>query len=274
MNPVRSFLFTLACLLLALSAPAGSALAQQEEGERVILVLDGSGSMWGQIDGRSKIEIAKEVIGKIVAKWRPQDELGLVVYGHREKGSCNDIEVMREPGPLDAASFMKAVNGISPKGKTPMTAAVKLAAEALKYTEKKATVVLVSDGIETCDLDPCSIAAELEKTGVALTVHTVGFAVDDEKAKPQLECLAKETGGDYVTAEDSDELEIAITKVIEESGGNDDGKTGGEEVSEFNVIGHVRMAEGKELAPPFDGGTWEFAKRNADGSNGEWVRTE
>lgn len=275
MKPVRSFLLACACLVFALLNLTGPAAAQQDEGERVILVLDASGSMWGQIDGRSKIDIAKEVVGKIVAKWRPQDELGLVVYGHREKGSCNDIEVMREPGPLDAASYMKAVNGISPKGKTPMTAAVKLAAEALKYTEKKATVVLVSDGIETCGLDPCSIAAELEKTGVALTVHTVGFAVDDEKAKPQLECLAKETGGDYVTADNSDELEIAITKVIDEGGGDNGGKTGDDNgAGEFNFIGHVRMAEGKELAQPFDNANWEFAKRNADGSKGEWVRTE
>jgi Ca-activated chloride channel family protein len=265
----------LACFAFTIGTFAGGARAQ-EEGERVILVLDASGSMWGQIDGRSKIDIAKEVIGKLIAVWQPKDEIGLVVYGHREKGSCEDIEVLREPGPLDAASFMAAVNGISPKGKTPMTAAVRLAAESLKYTEKKATVVLVSDGIETCGLDPCSVAAEMEKIGVGLTVHTIGFGVDDEKAKPQLECLAEETGGNYVTADNADELEIAITQVIDEGGGGNDGGTtgGGEEVSEFNFIGHVRMAEGVELSKPFDGVAWEFARRNADGSKGEWVRTE
>ena len=98
--------------------------ARAEEGARVVLVLDASGSMWGQIDGKSKMEIAKEVVGKIVANWKPGDELGLVAYGHREKGSCTDIEVLREPGPLDAADYMRAVNALSPKGKTPMTAAV------------------------------------------------------------------------------------------------------------------------------------------------------
>ena len=153
MTSVRALLLALICFAFTTLNFAASVRAQ-EEGERVILVLDASGSMWGQIDGRSKIEIAKEVVGKIVAKWRPQDEIGLVVYGHREKGSCEDIEVLREPGPLDAGSFMAAVNGISPKGKTPMTAAVRMAAESLKYTEKKATVVLVSDGIETCRARP------------------------------------------------------------------------------------------------------------------------
>jgi Ca-activated chloride channel homolog len=121
-----------------------------EEGSRVILVLDASGSMRGKIDGKTKMDIAKEVVAKLVADWKPDDELGLVAYGHREKGSCTDIEVLREPGALDAGDYMKAVNALNPKGKTPMTAAVRIAAEALQYTEKKATVILVSDGIETC----------------------------------------------------------------------------------------------------------------------------
>ena len=87
--------------------------------------------------------------------WKPEDELGLVAYGHREKGSCKDIEVLREPGSLDSGSYMQSVRALSPKGKTPMTDAVRQAAEALKFTEKQATVILVSDGIETCDADPC-----------------------------------------------------------------------------------------------------------------------
>ncbi len=137
--------------------------ARAEEGSRVILVLDASGSMWGQIDGTAKMEIAKDVVGRVVGTWKPENELGLVAYGHREKGSCEDIEVLREPGALDAGDYMSAVNALNPKGKTPMTAAVRMAAESLKYTERKASVILVSDGIETCGLDPCAVAEELEK---------------------------------------------------------------------------------------------------------------
>ena len=103
--------------------------ARAEEGSRVILVLDASGSMWGQIDGKSKMEIAKDVVGRVVGTWKPENELGLVAYGHREKGSCEDIEVLREPGALDAGDYMSAVNALNPKGKTPMTAAVRMAAE-------------------------------------------------------------------------------------------------------------------------------------------------
>ncbi|MGB8316252.1 MAG: VWA domain-containing protein, partial [Aestuariivirga sp.] len=147
--------------------------ARADEGARVILVLDASGSMRAKIDGKTKMEIAKEVVATVLSTWKPEDELGLVAYGHRQKGSCDDIEVLRQPGVLDRDDYMSAVDGLNPKGKTPMTAAVKLAAEALQYTEKKATVILVSDGIETCDPNPCAVAEELEKFGVELTVHTV-----------------------------------------------------------------------------------------------------
>ena len=135
--------------------------AQAQEGGRVVLVLDASGSMWGQIDGKTKMEIAKDVVGSVVGSWKPEDELGLVAYGHREKGSCADIEVLREAGPLDGADYMLAVNALNPKGKTPMTAAVRMAAESLKFTEKKATVILVSDGSETGDVDDSAGAREL-----------------------------------------------------------------------------------------------------------------
>ena len=154
-----------ALALLFASILSTTALA---EGQRVILVLDASGSMWGQINGRAKMDIAKEVVGKVLSSWKPEDDLGLVVYGHREKGSCTDIETVLPPGPLTIGEYMSPVKALVPKGRTPMTQAVRQAAEALKYTEQKGTVILVSDGLESCDADPCAVAAELEKTASAL----------------------------------------------------------------------------------------------------------
>ncbi len=92
--------------------------------ERVVLVLDASGSMWGQIDGRTKIEIARETVTGLVGEWRPENRLGLVAYGHRRKGDCADIETLIESGPLDATAFLGQVNALNPKGMTPLSAAV------------------------------------------------------------------------------------------------------------------------------------------------------
>jgi Ca-activated chloride channel homolog len=238
-----------------------------QDGSRVILVLDASGSMRGKIDGKSKMDIAKQVVGSIIKTWKPQDELGLIAYGHREKGSCSDIEVLREPLALDAESYMKAVKGLNPKGKTPMTAAVKMAAESLQYTEKKATVILVSDGIETCDLDPCTVAEDLEKLGVGLTVHTVGFGLDDKGAVAQLKCLAEKTGGTFSTANSADELQKALAKTVAEQ---PEQKA---EIFENNVIGHIVMAKGVELPEKFQDPTWAFFESVA-GQRGKQIGTE
>jgi Ca-activated chloride channel homolog len=237
-----------------------------EEGSRVILVLDASGSMRGKIDGKTKMDIAKEVVAKLVADWKPDDELGLVAYGHREKGSCTDIEVLREPGALDAGDYMKAVNALNPKGKTPMTAAVRMAAEALQYTEKKATVILVSDGIETCDPNPCAVAEELEKLGVGLTVHTVGFGLDDKGAVAQLKCLAEKTGGTFSTANNAQELQKALTKTVAAT-------SPPPAAPENNFIGHVSMAKGVELPEKFNQPTWEFFE-SANGEAGASVNVD
>ncbi len=261
MMSIRSL--ALALLLLFLSFMPSLAV----EGSRVILVLDASGSMRAKIDGKSKMDIAKQVVGNIIKTFRPEDVLGLVAYGHREKGSCTDIEVLREPGTLDAADYMKMVKGLSPKGKTPMTAAVKMAAESLQYTEQKATVILVSDGIETCDLDPCAVAEELEKLGVGLTVHTVGFGLDDKGAVAQLKCLAEKTGGTFSTANNADELQKALSKTVAVA---PEQKV---EVLENNIVGHIVMAKGVELPEKFNAPTWAFFE-SVGGKRGKQIGTE
>src|SRR5436190_21682405 len=108
LNVRRSLLAITVFLLMLVPARA-------EEGSRVILVLDASGSMRGKIEGKTKMEIAKEVVATVLSTWKPTNELGLVAYGHREKGSCEDIEVLREPGALDMNDYLSAVDAVNPK---------------------------------------------------------------------------------------------------------------------------------------------------------------
>ena len=181
-----------------------------------ILVLDGSGSMWGQIDSVAKITIAQEVVGKLLSTIPNDQQLGLTVYGHRTRGDCTDIETLVAPGPDTRDAIGAAVRGIKPLGKTPMTDAVIAAAQALRYTEEKATVILVSDGIETCNPDPCAAARLLEEAGIDFTAHVIGFDVTDTEALRQMQCLAEETGGTFLTASDADELTAALNTVATE----------------------------------------------------------
>jgi Ca-activated chloride channel family protein len=202
---------------LVLAASLLAATSTVLAGDNLMLVLDASGSMWGRIEGRSKVEIARETVTGVVRAWKADDALGLVAYGHRRKGDCADIETLIPVGPLDAESYLSTVNGLNALGMTPLSAAVQQAAAALKSSERKATVILVSDGEETCKLDPCVVGAALEKSGVDFTAHVIGFDVIDPTHQAQLRCLAGATGGRYFNARDARELSGALQGAIEAS---------------------------------------------------------
>jgi Ca-activated chloride channel homolog len=194
--------------LALLAAPAALA-----DTPRTMIVIDGSGSMWGQIDGRPKLEIAREVLGQVLLTIPPEQELGLIAYGHRTRGQCDDIELMVPVAPGTAAAITERVAGMRFQGKTPLTDAVRQAAAALRSGEEAATVVLVTDGLETCDADPCALARELEQAGLAFTAHVVGFGLTEEEGA-QVACLANETGGMYLQASDAGALADALARTV------------------------------------------------------------
>lgn len=200
-------------LLAAATLSAVGLHAAGQQQPKTMLVLDASGSMWGQIDGKPKIAIARAAVGDMLDGWKGGD-LGLMAYGHRRKGDCGDIEVLQAIGPNTAAGIRRQVNALNPKGMTPITEAVRMAAEQLRYTEQKATVILVSDGEETCSADPCALGKELEAAGVDFTAHVVGFDIaKGSKADRQLQCLAANTGGRYLQARNAGELNKALGDV-------------------------------------------------------------
>ncbi|OWJ79759.1 vWA domain-containing protein [Haematobacter missouriensis] len=203
---------SLAALAFGLTLPA---VALAQERPNTILVLDASGSMWGQIDGVNKITIAREVVANILSDFPADQHLGFVTYGHRERGSCTDIQTVIAPAPGTAPEIIKIVNELNPRGMTPMTDAVIAAAQAMRHTEQAATVILVSDGIETCNPDPCAAARALAEAGVDFTTHVIGFDVRGEaEALMQMQCIADETGGRFFTADNAEELTAALQQVV------------------------------------------------------------
>lgn len=195
------------CVGIFLSVPAFA------ESPRTIIVMDGSGSMWGQINGRTKLEIARETVTDVLGTIPMDQELGLMAYGHRERGNCADIELMVPPAAGTGAEIAARVNEMRFQGRTPLSESVRQAAEALRYSEDPATVVLVTDGLETCDADPCALGRELEAAGLNFTAHVIGFGLTKEEGA-QVACLATETGGLYLQASDAGSLADALTQTV------------------------------------------------------------
>jgi len=222
-KPTSYFIAVSTCLTLALLT--GLVHAQESKqassnSSQAIIIFDGSGSMWGKVNGEQKINIAKKVVRDLVDGLDNSVELGLMAYGHRKKGDCDDIELLIKPGPLNKKAFIAAVDAIQPKGKTPLTAAVEKAAEVLKYQEQRASVILISDGLETCDRDPCEAAKALAAAGLDFKAHVIGFDLRAEDLE-KIECLARNTGGEFLAATDADTLaaalSVAVNKAVEDA---------------------------------------------------------
>lgn len=257
--------------LTAAIAFLAAALSPAHCADKSIIVFDASGSMWAQIDGKTRIEIARETVRSVLGTLPADRELGLMAYGHREKGSCEDIELLVPPAAGSASAIIASTDKLNPKGKTPLSEAVKRAATELKYTEEKATVILVTDGIETCNADPCALGNELEKAGIDFTAHVVGFGLTEDEGK-KVACLAVNTGGKYIEAKDAGSLADALKTTVVEAAPPPPAP---EAVApEFNFIPRVVLAEGGEPLAKDAGHAWGIFKANADGSRGENIATE
>jgi Ca-activated chloride channel family protein len=184
-----------------------------------MLVFDGSGSMAGTDMNSVTPQIAKvrQALARVLPSVAPVRDLGLMVYGPGPYNKCDNIDLRLKPAAHSAEEIMTEVNGVVPAGQTPLTASVHQAAEALRFRDKAAEIVLLTDGEETCGGDPCGLARALKAAGKQLTIHVIGFRA---RGTPSLDgpfksrCLADETGGQYLSAGTEAELEEALRKTL------------------------------------------------------------
>jgi Ca-activated chloride channel family protein len=172
--------------------------------------------MWGQVEETAKIIIAKNVLTDLINELPPELAVGLIAYGHRRKGDCKDVEELVPLGVLDKNKLISKIKELNPKGKTPITHSVQITAAKLKDLEEETTIILVSDGKETCEGDPCALVRELKQKGVRFLMHVIGFDVTDEE-RNQLECIAEAGGGMYYAAKNAGEFQMAAQKVVKET---------------------------------------------------------
>jgi Ca-activated chloride channel family protein len=180
----------------------------------IVFILDASGSMWGQVQGGSKIGIAKNVLTKLVKNIPDGMNVALVTYGQRREGDCRDVEELVPLAPINKDKFIKKIKAIKPKGKTPITLSIKTTVEKLGAVEEETTIILVSDGRETCEGDPCALVKGLKESGVEFVMNVIGFDVSEDDRK-QLQCIAEAGEGKYYAAKDAGAFMLAGKKVVE-----------------------------------------------------------
>jgi Ca-activated chloride channel homolog len=202
-------------LVLALLGDASAASAADVSGSvPTVLIIDSSGSMAArEPDGRAKLDAARDTVVEALRSWAPDSRMALVAYGHRRESDCADIETLLPMGPLSTKEVAAKLAGLRARGKTPLSDSLKMAATLLP--EGGGAIVLVSDGKETCDADPCAVAAALRAAHADVVIHVVGFGVTGEETA-QLQCIAENGKGSYFGAADAGGLATALKDVVAE----------------------------------------------------------
>lgn len=227
MNLLSRYVCPVAFALVALLA--GSAAAQAADETRTpctddaMIVFDASGSMAGNtVQGLfsdiTRIDEVRKALAEVLPGVTRFRHIGLITYGPGPYGQCN-VALDFPPIPNAAERIMSVVNAINPAGKTPLVEAVKQAAEVLDYRTEKGVIVLLTDGEETCGGAPCELGKWLKANSRDLTVHVIGyqlrgFSWTGAQSILDVECLAEETGGLYITAQNREDLVKAFEKTL------------------------------------------------------------
>ncbi|WP_209443060.1 vWA domain-containing protein [Falsiroseomonas frigidaquae] len=205
LRPPRPFASTLALLCLA-AAPAAA--------ERVgVLVFDASGSMWNRVEGaRTRIEVARDVVGQYFTSRDAATPLAVLAYGHNRRGDCRDIEVIAPMGRAPGAALADRLRRLVPRGMTPLIESLRQGRAQVPDTAEAADIILVTDGLETCDGDPCALAAQFAAEGIKIRAHVVGFGLSRTEVQA-LSCITEQTGGRLFETNSGAELAAALREV-------------------------------------------------------------
>ena len=203
----------------------GDAPAYADETEpvppSVELVLDVSGSMRAKdIDGETRIAVAKRAFGQVVDALPETTNLGIRVLGATypgddKKKGCQDTQQIVPVGPVDRGEAKAAIAALKPTGFTPIGLALRRAAADLGTAGSARRIVLITDGEDTCTPpDPCTVARELAAKGTKLVVDTLGLT-PDEKTRKQLVCISTATGGTFASAKSEQELTDRVQQLVD-----------------------------------------------------------
>jgi len=186
--------------------------------ERAVeIVVDTSRSMWGQIDGKPKMVIAKEILHD-ASFWLPDDlNLALRAYGNASASTdndCADSSLLVPFGTKNRTSIRDAISQLRPLGQTPIAYALNQAAGDFAALESERALVLVTDGIESCGGDPVAAARELRKQGIM--IHLIGFGLGNtaDQDTASLQAIADASGGYFLTANSAEELREALEVTV------------------------------------------------------------
>jgi hypothetical protein len=177
------------------------------------IVLDVSGSMNAKLGDGNRWHAALKALEEVVDTLPEDLNVGLRVYGHRYASksaeTCQDTELVVPIAKLDREKILNTAAGLKPRGETPLIRSILKSVGDLKAAGG-GSVILITDGEESCQGDAKAATREIKKSGVNVTLNIVGFTLTGKAVEDQLGTLAGSTGGRYYGAQDGAQLARAV----------------------------------------------------------------
>jgi len=216
----RSFivLAALVALLGVVTQAQGQTYTQAlPQRTRILFLLDGSGSMYGQWENTTRIVAAKRLLVDLVDSLETVAnlQLGLRVYGHqyhRSRQNCYDTKLEVPFGPNNHTAIRGKLMQLEPQGVTPIAYSLEQAANDFPQEEGvRNIIIIITDGIESCDGDPCAVSLALQRKNVFLKPFVIGLGMTREYQE-EFSCL-----GQFIEANRIRDFRRALGRAIQQS---------------------------------------------------------
>ncbi|OFX81840.1 MAG: hypothetical protein A2X12_11040 [Bacteroidetes bacterium GWE2_29_8] len=161
---------------------------------RILFIFDASYSMYGRWQTGTKMDIAKKMLTNFLDSLRIDEniEIGLRVYGHQSRvppQDCNDTKLEVPIAKNNISAIKRKLKIIEPKGTTPIARSLEAAGDDFSPCDNcRNIIILITDGIEECNGDPCAVSAALQKKGIILKPFIIGIG---ENFANKFECVGR-----------------------------------------------------------------------------------
>lgn len=184
---------------------------------RILFLLDASGSMLGRWENTYRIAAAKQLLSDLVDSLRTNQnlQLALRVYGHqyhRKFQNCEDTKLEVPFAERNHDQIKNRLLNIKPQGTTPIAFSLQQAANDFpKDQSARNVIIIITDGIESCDGDPCAVSLALQRQNIFLKPFIIGLGMD-KNYEEQFKCV-----GDFFDANNIQGFKNALSSVIKQS---------------------------------------------------------
>lgn len=153
---------------------------------RILFVLDGSQSMYARWENGQKMQIATRLLRQLVdsLEGTKNVELALRAYGHQysvtsDGRNCKDTKLEVPFAPTNHKKIIDRLQTIRPRGTTLIAYSLEQAANDFPSCSNcRNVIILITDGIEECDGDPCAVSLALQRKGVILKPFVIGLGLE------------------------------------------------------------------------------------------------